>query len=349
MNDNINLCYTLDKIVDDTVFTKFEHKSILITGGTGFIMRYFISMIDRRNNKFDSHIKLYIIVRNLEKAKILYGTLYDCPDYVFIAQDICSPIVLEDNIDYIIHAAGQSDPAFIKSDPVGTFNANVLGTENVLSFAQKNQVKGVLYISSYMVFGGRLTNDNIDRPFIAECDYRDSSNCYTEGKRSGEMLCACYNKQYQVPIKIIRPSFVFGASERSDTRVWSEIIHCASDNKDIVLNSNGLCVRPVVYVLDLIKAILYVLSNGSNGTSYNVESAVTTIRAFAQKAANSGLTKSELVYKNPDDAIVSQTEEESTIDLTYQKKMDIYNTGWKPVWSLEDAIENAIAIERSSC
>ncbi len=76
------------------------------------------------------------------------------------------------------------------------------------------------------------------------------------------MLCACYHEQYGIDIKIIRPSFVFGVSDDNDVRVWSEIIQNVARNKNVVLNSNGLSVRPVVYVMDIVLAMLYVLIRG---------------------------------------------------------------------------------------
>lgn len=344
---NARLYKSMQKVIDDEIFIEFEGKSILITGGTGFIIRYFIYMIICRNDIYNSNIKLYVMVRSLDKAQNLYGSLFFRDDVTFITHDVCNFIDLDENIDYIIHSAGQSNPVAIQADPVGTFNANVLGTNNVLQYAKENNVKNVLYMSSYMVYGGTVDTENINYPYMVPIDFQNYKNCYAQSKRAGEMLCACYNEQYKLHTKIIRPSYIFGSSDDSDKRVWSEIIRCVAQGKDVVLNSNGVCFRAVAYVIDVVVAMLYVLLRGKDCVGYNVESGVTSIREFAQIAVDCGEGRSRLVFKEKGDANITEQDIKTPERMKYEEYLLLKTIGWTTMWSLADAIEDAIEIEKS--
>ncbi len=166
--ENKELYKSIEFISNDSIFGEIENSSILITGGTGFIIRYFVYMILCRNDEFNSNIKLYLLVRNYEKAKKLYGSLLERNDIYIICGDVCDEFDIDNSISFIIHAAGPSNPQMIKSDPVGTFNANIIGYNNVLKFAQLRNVNKILFISSYMVYGGDVNINNLFSPIYPQ-------------------------------------------------------------------------------------------------------------------------------------------------------------------------------------
>lgn len=345
--ENKELYKSIKFISNDSILGEIENSSILITGGTGFIIRYFVYMILCRNDELNSNIKLYLLVRNYEKTKKLYGSLLERNDIYIICGDVCDEFDIDNSISFIIHAAGPSNPQMIKSDPVGTFNANIIGYNNVLKFAQLRNVNKILFISSYMVYGGDVNINNLFSPHLSPIDFTKTCNCYAQSKRSGEMLCACYHEQYGIDIKIIRPSFVFGVSDDNDVRVWSEIIQNVARNKNVVLNSNGLSIRPVVYVMDIVLAMLYVLIRGDSCVGYNIESDLTTIRNFAQIAVDYPKTKSNLLFKNASDCKIDGVESIVLKEKQYDMFLPVRKLGWVPKWNLKDAIFNAIEIEKN--
>lgn len=336
---------SLQSFENEEIFKSLTNKNFLITGGVGFIIRYFIYLFLYRNDKFESNNKLIVLVRNIDKAKALYGELLDRDDFIIIKQDVCEEICVDYDIDYIIHAAGQSNPSRIKEDPVGTFNANVLGTRNILQFANSKQVAAVLYISSYMVYGGIIKREIIDTPHAFPIDFTNVDNCYAESKRAGEMLCNCYNQQYNTPIKIARPSFVFGASDENDKRVWSEIIRNVARDENVILNSNGMSMRPVCYVMDVVRALIYILIKGESCIGYNIESNITTIRQFAIEATNCENTGSKLLFKNKEDEI-DCGEINIPDDMKYADRLLLKNLGWSPLWRMKEAINESIGIQQ---
>lgn len=66
---------------------------------------------------------------------------------------MCEDLSDLEHADYIIHAASQATPYYFENDPVGTIEANTLGTSNILQYACREKALGVLMISSLKVYG----------------------------------------------------------------------------------------------------------------------------------------------------------------------------------------------------
>ena len=105
-------------------------------------------------------------------------------------------------------------------------------------------------------------------------------------------------------IKIVRPSYIFGAASLDDDRVWAQFIANVVRGENILLKSNGAPYRSFCYVTDTAAAMLMVLLKGENMYPYNIssEGGNVTIRDFAKKAVEAfpekGLT---LSFANPED------------------------------------------------
>ena len=65
-----------------------------------------------------------------------------------IYQNASEPYQLDENVDWVVHAASPASPLIMKNDPVGTIAANALGTWNALQVAKSSNAKGFLFISS---------------------------------------------------------------------------------------------------------------------------------------------------------------------------------------------------------
>lgn len=259
-----------DKNIDWSVFAG---SSVLVSGASGFLPSYMVQTLLYLNKlKKQEPVKLIALVRNIEKAKVKYKDYLDDKNLVFIEQDVSEPFVIEEKVDYIIHAASQASPKYFFSDPVGTINANSLGTSNLLSIAKDKKVKAFLYFST-----GEVCGDIFERKDIVnECDYGSLNpleirNCYAESKRIGENMCACWHYQYGVPAKIIRPSHTYGPGfSLDDGRAFTNFVSSVLNNQNIVLNSDGSAKRSFCYLADATRAYFNVLLNGTLGEAYNV-------------------------------------------------------------------------------
>lgn len=281
-------------------------KTFLVTGANGFIAYYLVLTILNANDKFKINNHVILLVRDRKKAEKRYGKLLSRNDITLVVQDVCMPLNDIKAADYIVHAASAADAEHFNTDPIGVFNANVIGAENIIDLIKRKNCKSMVYISSFTVYGeGTSTQKEIDESFCGTERWDNNRACYVYGKRSAEFLCMVAARQSECPIKIIRPGFVYGASSRKDTRVYSEIIRCVAEKQPIVLKSAGLLYRSMIYVTDLVEAILAVLFLGRNGEAYNVANEHASIRQFAETAVTAADSHSVFIqYSCADDQYV---------------------------------------------
>ncbi len=325
---------------------KLRGKTLLLTGAGGFIGYYMTCGLLLRNDLYGDNFKVLALERFGDFARAKFGKLLDRDDVTLIEQDITVPIEAE-RADFVIHAASQASNIEFERDPVGTISANLSGTQNALDFAKESGSEASLIVSSLKVYGTLYTG----KPYIEEddngyVDFTSYKNCYAIGKRAAETLAASYSKQYGMNIRIVRPSYIFGASRLDDDRVWAQFIANIVRGQDILLKSNGATNRSFCYVTDTVTAMLHVLLDGENCVPYNIsnEKSNTTIRGFAQAACEVFPERNmKLAFANPEDEIMP---EPSPLDPT-PEIMDnkrIRSIGWEPKIDLKEGIRRAVAI-----
>ncbi len=329
-------------------FSAMKNSVVLITGAGGFIGFYLTAALLLRNDLHGDGITVQALVRNREKAEKKFGWLLDRDDLTLCVQDVTEPIKA-DRADFVIHAASQASNIQFETDPVGTINANLTGTSNVLEFAKKSGSRAVLVVSSLKVYGAvygdrdKLTEE--DNGYI---DFTSYKNCYAMGKRASETLASSYCKEYGLNIKLARPSYIYGASSLDDDRVWAQFIANAVRGEDILLKSNGAAKRSFCYVSDTASALLYILLNGENAFPYNIsnEKSDVTIRGFAKKACEVFPEKHmKLAFQNPDD---EKEPEELKTPLTQVPEIldstKLRALGWQPRVNLAEGIKRSVEI-----
>lgn len=248
------------------------HKTILISGASGFLPAYLVYTLMALNAEKNAGIKVIALVRNKEKAIGRFAPWLDNPQFQLLVQDVCEPIQWEESVDFVIHAASQASPKFYGSDPVGTLKANILGTLNLLDFAQKNGAKRFLFFSSSEVYGAvpenKIPTAENDFGFVDPTQVRA---CYAESKRMGETICISWMHQFGLPIVIVRPFHTYGPGmDLNDGRVYADFIANMVREEDITMKSDGLATRAFCYISDATIGFFKVLLQGTPGEAYNV-------------------------------------------------------------------------------
>ena len=216
---------------------------------------------------------------------------------------------------------------------------------NVLEFARKMDDCKVLFISSLKVYGSvHDGSKNLKEDNIGYIDHTSYKNCYAQGKRAAETLCATYNKQYGMDIKIARPSYIYGASKLDDDRVWAQFFANVVRRQNILLKSNGGTYRSFCYVSDTVSALLTILLKGENIKPYNISSEENniTIRDFAKMSVNAfPERKLSLSFANKRDEIEpTQSYFSSTPEILDNTRLK--NIGWTSKVSLKEGIMRSI-------
>jgi len=271
-------------------WNEFKNSKIFISGSTGMLASYLTLYFIWLNEHKKFNISLYLGVRTKEKAVWRFGGYVDKPYLNLVVGNVCDKIKLPDGLDYIIHAASLASPQFYGCMPVETMLPNIIGTNNLLTYAKTNKLKSFLLFSAGAVYGKfdnvAMYNENMNGDF----SFAEAGCVYGESKRCGEALCNAYFHEYGIPARSVRIFHTYGPimDLKNDKRAFAEFVNNILHNQDIVLKSAGLEKRPFCYITDGISAILKVLLDGASGEAYNLanNNQFVSIRELAEMLAN---------------------------------------------------------------
>ena len=276
------------------------------------------------------------MARNKEKVKTIFG---DAP-IIWVLQDLKNPLSLPKlKIDYIIHCANSTSSKFYVECPVENINTAYIGTNSILSYSIKHNVKSIVYLSSLESYGTINHDERITEEMMGYILPTDVRSSYSLGKRATECLCHCYAKEYGVHVKIARLTQTFGAGvSLSDNRVFAQFAKSIIKGDDIILHTKGESSKPYCYSIDAVCAILFLLLRGKDGEAYNVANSSTyiSIREMAQFLIDNFNTKCRLIVDVKDNMGYAPV---TKLNLSTDK---IESLGWKPYYSLHDMYSRLI-------
>ncbi len=253
-------------------------KSILVTGGAGFIGANFVPYFAKKYPDY--------LVINLDKLTYA-GNLdnledcQDCPNYKFVKGDICDRNLIEKlfseyDIRGVVHFAAESHVDNSITGPKAFIETNVLGTFTLLDVARNywmsapNQVKEGYencrfhHISTDEVYGALG-----DSGYFYETTPYDPSSPYSASKASSDMIVKAYHRTYGMNVTISNCSNNYGPKQHPEKLIPKIISNCLEE-KNIPIYGDGKNVRDWLYVLDHCKAIDLIFHKGQSGETYNI-------------------------------------------------------------------------------
>ena len=305
-----------------------ENKTILISGGTGFVGSFIVDVIRYRNAVYNSNIKVVSMSRR--------GGVSDST-VEYLCADITRPIRYEGKVDYILHLASNTHPKQYGEDPVGTITTNVIGCNNLLQFAVEK--KAVFLLASSVEIYGQGSKEPMDEHYCGYLDCNIARNGYNEAKRTCEALCQSYKQQHGVEVKIVRLARVFGADKKQDTKAMSQFMDKAVAGEDIILKSKGNQRFSYCYVADAVSGLVKVLLDGVNGEAYNVsdEDEGLTLGDYAEYVA--AMAGKKVVYQ------IENNEAASRASYALLNISKLKALGWEPMYEIKDGLKRTYKIK----
>jgi len=254
------------------------NKTLLISGGAGFIGSNFIAYYLKENPN--------TTIVNLDKLTYA-GKLSNLievennTNYHFVAGDICDRTLVEKlfttyNFSGVIHFAAESHVDNSIANPEAFISTNVLGTFTLLDVAKNhwmeapNQVKKAcennrfLHISTDEVYG-TLGESGL---FTEQTPYAPNSP-YSASKASSDFIVRSYFHTFGMNVVTTNCSNNYGPKQH-DEKLIPTIIRKAIQGENIPIYGDGKNIRDWLFVLDHCKGIALAFHTGKTGETYNI-------------------------------------------------------------------------------
>ncbi len=327
----------------DIPIEEMKNSTVLITGASGLIGAQLVRALACCNRLKNINIKILAMVRNKNKAKLIYGDLLNRDVIQLVLADITTEFDIEGPVDYIFHCASVTTSKVMVEKPVETIITSIVGTNNILKLAKDKRTKSVVYVSSMEMYGTFTDcSQKVNEDMLGYINPLKLRSNYPESKRMCENMCKAYLSEYEVPVKIARLAQTFGAGILpGENRVFAQFARAVLNGENIVLNTYGRSEGNYCYTSDAIRALIILLIKGKNGEAYNIsnEDTHTTISEMAEMVVRKiaeGNIKVE--YNIPESNIFGYAEDTKML-LDSSK---IRSLGWNPEINLETAYRRLI-------
>ena len=316
-----------------------EGKSVLVTGGAGFIGSHLVKeYLAKEAGKvvvFDDFSTG--TMNNLEhlddnRLKIVEGSVLN--------EEKVNYIVKEEQIQIIDHLAAELEVYTGIKDSKEDANINIFGTLNVLDAALRNNIDKVLFASSGAVYG-EAKYVPVDEKHPLEPHWP-----YGVSKLSAERYVLQYHKLFGLNTTAFRYSIVYGPMEWFGRVLTMFIKRIFLEHKPPVVFGNGKQVRDFVYVKDVARAHMLAIENDSSeGHVFNIGSGKgISISELAGLLVDISGEDLEVFYDNPPEGEASRFQPER-IRLSGELKRFVLSfeevkkvLGWRPSVSFKDGI-----------
>ena len=314
----------------------------LITGITGFLGPHLANKLVNEGHE------VYGLVRiNMGRENDLRDIISDdvFSKLKFVYSDLCNyrkllAIFKEEKFDGVFHLAAQTHPPTSFTDPIGTWEWNVMGSVNLMTALIDTQPDcKFLFCSTVEVYG----NEGIDGRKLNEDDKFLPANPYGASKAAIDMYIQERMKNKQMNAVIVRPFCFTGPRRGASFSISSDAIQIArmvlGKQEKILRIGNLDTIRAVTDVRDIANAFFLVMTNATtSGKVYNVCGGVPLkMRYYTDKLLElSGLTD---VEQRIDQKLWRP------IDIQYQDGDATRireELGWEPKYTIDKTLEDLL-------
>lgn len=319
----------------------FEKKNILITGGAGFIGSLLCE-------KLLASARVVCVDNFVTSQESNIDPLLKNPDFEFIRHDFNAPFDPEafpelarfkmkfQGVQEIYHLACPTSPKKFDQYRMQTLLANSFGIKNALDLAMRYKTK-FLQASASVVYGPRpLDGHPYREDDFGSVNLLSPRACYDEGKRYAETMCETYRQVHGIDVKIARIFRTYGPRmPLYDGQMVPDFITNALDNKNLVIYGDETFRTSLVYVSDVVDALIKLMQAPADIGPVNVGSDIDMpIVDVAQRIIEMTGSTSRITFEPP---------------LLFMTPLGLPNItkakdklGWLPLVQLDDGLKRAI-------
>ena len=231
---------------------EMEKKTILVTGGSGFIGSHLCETLVAQGH----HV--ICLDNNFTGSLNNIQHLRGLSNFEFVRHDVTEEYLAE--VDQIYHLACPASPKDYQSNSIKTIKTNILGTLHMLGLAKRTGAR-ILLTSTSEIYGDPQVSPQHEE-YWGNVNPIGIRSCYDEGKRLAETLMMEYHRNLRVDTRIARIFNTYGPRlNRNDGRVISNFIVQALENKPITIYGDGTQTRSFCYVDDLIDVMTRMMNS----------------------------------------------------------------------------------------
>ena len=322
-----------------------KRKSILITGGAGFIGSHLTRLFVKKYSEYQIfNLDALTYAGNLENLT----DIESAANYTFIKGDITDERLVnhlfeKHRFDSVIHLAAESHVDRSIEDPLAFVKTNVFGTMTLLN-AFKNLWKDnfddklFYHISTDEVYGS-LGNTGL---FTETTPYNPNSP-YSASKASSDHFVRAYGETYNLPYVITNCSNNYGQNQFPE-KLIPLFINNIINNKPLPVYGDGNYTRDWLYVLDHAIAIDLVFHKGKQKETYNIGGFnewknIDLVKLLCQQM-DEKLNRS----KGSSEKLITYVKDRPGHDLRYAIDASKINQelGWEPSVTFEEGLKKTI-------
>ncbi|WP_242833209.1 GDP-mannose 4,6-dehydratase [Desulfosporosinus acidiphilus] len=255
-------------------------------------------------------------------------------DINILDKNILKQAVEELNPDLVFHLAGNASVSRSWTDPKASFDANVVGTINLLESLNGRDIKSIIIVSSSEIYGpGKLFGER-----FAESMPPNPQNPYATSKYAAERIALQLGQMYKLPIINTRPFNHIGVSQSEGFVVpdFARQIIEASKGDGIIRVGRLDVYRDFTDVRDIVRAYRLLAEKGLAGETYNICSGegrkisdilqlmCTEYDDLAVQLDEKKIRPSENIYAVGDNSKIKSA------------------VGWEPSYAIEDSLREVL-------
>lgn len=225
-------------------------KTILVTGGAGFIGSNFIRYILEKYTNY--RVLVLDCLTYAGNAENFNHGVIESPRFSFWYGNVRNAEIVNSLVsqaDVVVHMAAETHVARSIYDNAVFFETDVLGTQVVTNAVLKNRnVERFIHLSTSEVYGTALTEP------MAEEHPLNPASPYASAKAGADRLVYSYHLTYGIPAIIVRPFNNYGAYQHLE-KVIPRFITSALLDEPLTIHGDGKSLRDWLYVEDHCEAL----------------------------------------------------------------------------------------------